>query len=258
MSGTDANGNAEIREMVEPLSDMANRLHIAVLAVTHLNKGGGGGQTVINRFSGSIGIIAAARAGFVVLEDTENEGRRLLLEVKNNLGPKCKGLAFRMEQRLVAEDIVSSSIFFENEYVSQSSDEALMASENRAGDGSQTSSKMDATEFLTEVLADGPVDVPEVERRARLAGLLGETKRIRENKAFRAARKDLGVQFKHEGFGTGSRYVLSLPEASCAPKRPMSAHSQDGAHMENPGAHDGIEGLAPPASPESSEALRMQ
>jgi putative DNA primase/helicase len=113
MSGTDANGNAEIREMMEPLSEMANRLHIAVLAVTHLNKGGGGGQTALQRFSGSIGIIAAARAGFVVLEDPESEGRRLLLEVKSNLGPKCKGLAFRMEQRLVAEGIVSSNIFFE-------------------------------------------------------------------------------------------------------------------------------------------------
>jgi putative DNA primase/helicase len=234
MSGTDANGNAEIREMMEPLSEMANRLHIAVLAVTHLNKGGGGGQTALQRFSGSIGIIAAARAGFVVLEDPESEGRRLLLEVKSNLGPKCKGLAFRMEQRLVAEGIVSSNIFFENQYVSQSSDEALTASENRGGDGSQTTGKEDVAEFLTEVLEAGPVDV-EVERQARLAGLLGDTKRIRENKSFRAARKQLGVLSKHDGFGLGSRYVLSLPGAPCAPRTPMGAHSGEGAHMEKAG-----------------------
>jgi len=258
MSGTDANGNAEIREMMEPLSEMANRLHIAVLAVTHLNKGGGGGQTALQRFSGSIGIIAAARAGFVVLEDPESEGRRLLLEVKSNLGPKCKGLAFRMEQRLVAEGIVSSNIFFENQYVSQSSDEALTASENRGGDGSQTSGKEDVAEFLTEVLAAGPVDVLEVERQARLAGLLGDTKRIRENKSFRAARKQLGVLSKHDGFGPGSRYVLSLPGAPCAPRTPMGAHSGEGARMEKTGAHDGIEGLALPASPESSGTGRLQ
>jgi len=258
MSGTDANGNAEIREMLEPLAETANRLRIAVLAVTHLNKGGGGGQTVLQRFSGSIGIIAAARAGFVLLEDPENEGRRLLLEVKNNLGPKCKGLAFRMEQRFVAEDIVSSNIFFENEYVSQSSDEALTASENRGGDGSQTSGKEDVAEFLAEVLAAGPVDVLEVERHARLAGLLADNKRIRENKSFRAARKQLGVLSKHDGFGLGSRYVLRLPGHPCAPKKPMCAHSGEGAHMENPGAHEGIEGLAPAASPVSSEARRLQ
>ena len=133
MGGSDGNGNVETREVLEPLADMANRLHIAVVAVTHLNKGGGGGnQTALNRFSGSIAFIAAARAAFAVLEDPENDERRFLLQAKNNLGPKCKGLVFRMEQRVVSEGIVSSNIiFFENEQVSQSIDEALTASENR-------------------------------------------------------------------------------------------------------------------------------
>jgi putative DNA primase/helicase len=260
MGGSDGNGNVETREVLEPLAEMANRLHIAVVAVTHLNKGGGGGnQTALNRFSGSIAFIAAARAAFAVLEDPENDERRFLLQAKNNLGPKCKGLVFRMEQRVVSEGIVSSNIiFFENEQVSQSIDEALTASEHRGGDGSQTSGKEDVAEFLIEILADGPIDVPEVERRARLAGLLGETKRIRENKAFRAARKQLGVLFKHEGFGTGSRYVLSLPGGPCAPQKPMGAHSGEGAHMENQGAHDGIEMSATAASPGVTETGRLQ
>jgi putative DNA primase/helicase len=254
MGGSDGNGNVETREVLEPLAEMANRLHIAVVAVTHLNKGGGGGnQTTLNRFSGSIAFIAAARAAFAVLEDPENDERRFLLQAKNNLGKKCKGLVFRMEQRVVSEGIVSSNIiFFENEQVSQSIDEALTASENRGGDGGQTSGKEDVAEFLTEVLAAGPVDVLEVERQARLAGLLGDNKRIRENKSFRAARKHLGVLSKHEGFGLGSRYVLSLPGTPCAPEKPMCAHSGEGAPMENPGAHDGIEGSAPTASPASS------
>ena len=260
MGGSDGNGNVETREVLEPLAEMANRLHIAVVAVTHLNKGSGGGnQTALNRFSGSIAFIAAARAAFAVLEDPENDERRFLLQAKNNLGPKCKGLVFRMEQRAVSEGIVSSNIiFFDNEQVSQSIDEALTASENRGGDGSHTSGKEDVAEFLTEILADGPVDVPEVERQARLAGLLGETKRIRETKAFRAARNQLGVLFKHEGFGTGSRYVLSLPGHPCAPQTPMRAHSEEGAHMENRGAHDGIDGSAPAASPAATEAGRLQ
>ena len=260
MGGSDGNGNVETREVLEPLAEMANRLHIAVVAVTHLNKGGGGGnQTALNRFSGSIAFIAAARAAFAVLEDPENDERRFLLQAKNNLGPKCKGLVFRMEQRVVSEGIVSSNIiFFENEQVSQSIDEALTASENRGGDGSQTTGREDVAEFLTEVLAAGPVDVLEVERQARLAGLLGDNKRIRENKSFRAARKQLGVLSKHDGFGLGSRYVLSLPGHPCAPKKPMGAHSGEGAHMENPGAHDEIDGLAPPASPPATEAGRLQ
>jgi hypothetical protein len=35
--------------------------------------------------------------------------------------------------------------------------------------------------------------------------------------------------------------VLSLPGAPCAPKKLMGARSREGAHMENAGAHDGIE-----------------
>jgi hypothetical protein len=86
------------------LTDMANRLRIAVVAVTHLNKGGAGHQNAPNRFAGSIAFVAAARSAFAVIEDSEDETRRLLLQAKNNLGPKCKGLAFRIEQRLIAGD----------------------------------------------------------------------------------------------------------------------------------------------------------
>jgi hypothetical protein len=235
MGGSDGNGNVETREVLEPLAEMANRLHIAVVAVTHLNKGGGGNQTALNRFSGSIAFIAAARAAFAVLEDPENDERRFLLQAKNNLGKKCQGLVFRMEQRLISEDIVCSNIFFESEHVSQSIDEALTASESRGGAGSPTSSKMDVAEFLNEILANGPVDVLEVESRARQAALLGETKRIRENKAFRDARKELGVQSKHESFGPGSRYVLSLPGTPCAPNQPMCAPLRGGDAHGEPG-----------------------
>jgi hypothetical protein len=87
------------------------------------------------------------------------------------------------------------------------------------------------------------VDVHEVEREVRLAGLRDETKRLRENKSFRAARKLLGVRSVREGFGQGARYVLSLRGASCAPQKPMGAHSRDGAHMEALSAIAGAYGL---------------
>jgi hypothetical protein len=217
---------------------MANRLRIAVVAVTHLNKGGAGGnQSALNRFAGSIAFVAAARAAFAVIEDPEDDERRLLLQAKNNLGKPCKGLAFRLEQRLIQDDIVSSNVMFEGEHVSQSIDEALTASESRGGNKGQTSSKEDVTEFLTEILANGPVDVLEVEAQARAATLLADDKRLRQNKAFRDAREDLGVVATREGFGPGARYVLSLPGTPCAPKNTMCAPSQIGAHMGNPGAH---------------------
>ena len=69
MGGADGNGNVETREVLEPLAEMANRLGIAVVAVTHLNKGGAGGQTALNRFAGSIAFVAAARSAYLIIED---------------------------------------------------------------------------------------------------------------------------------------------------------------------------------------------
>ncbi|MDA9457532.1 hypothetical protein XI07_15285 [Bradyrhizobium sp. CCBAU 11445] len=97
MGGSDGNGNVETREVLEPLADMANRLGIAAVAVTHLNKGGGGSkQSALNRFAGSVAFVAAARAAFAVIEDLDDDERRFLLQAKDNLGKKCKGLTFRL------------------------------------------------------------------------------------------------------------------------------------------------------------------
>jgi hypothetical protein len=65
MGGADGNGNVETREVLEPLAEMANRLGIAVVAVTHLNKGGAGNQSALNRFAGSIAFVAAARSAYL-------------------------------------------------------------------------------------------------------------------------------------------------------------------------------------------------
>ena len=225
MGGSDGNGNVETREVLEPLADMANRLRIAVVAVTHLNKGGGGGnQSALNRFAGSIAFVAAARAAFAVIEDPEDDERRFLLQAKNNLGKKCKGLAFRLEQRMVGDDVMSSNVMFEGDHVSELIDEALSASEGRrGGDGERRTNKDDAADFLRSVLAGGAVPVLQIEAEARSAGLLGADKPISQNKAFRirsrharhqaAAPRRYGSQ-RPVGLGTS---VLRCPQKPMMP-----------------------------------------
>ncbi|AJA59721.1 MULTISPECIES: AAA family ATPase [Bradyrhizobium] len=247
MGGSDGNGNVETREVLEPLADMANRLRIAVVAVTHLNKGGGGGnQSALNRFAGSIAFVAAARAAFVVIEDHEDDERRFLLQAKNNLGKKCKGLAFRLEQRLVGNDVMSSNVMFEGDHVSESIDEALSASENRGSKKGQLGGgKEDVMRFLQDVLSAGPVDVLEVERQARAAALLEDDKRLSKSKVFRDARDALGVTSSREGFGPGSRFVLAL-SLSATPLAPIGAidiPSQNRAPMDDLGANGELGGL---------------
>ena len=71
-------------------------------------------------------------------------------------------------------------------------------------------------EFLREALARGALGVPELEARARAAGLLVERQRITHAKAFKKAKKSLGIRSVRDGFGAG-RWLWQLPEQCAVP-----------------------------------------
>jgi hypothetical protein len=105
--GADVDGhkNTAVRAVLEPISEMAGRRRVAILAVTHFSKQSG--SKALYRFIGSIAHIGSARVAFTVMSDLENEGRILVLNAKNNLAPMQKGLAFRLEQHIVADRLRS-------------------------------------------------------------------------------------------------------------------------------------------------------
>ena len=231
----DGHKNSEVRGVLEPLSEMAARLGVAILSVTHFSKDGSGKSAkAFHRFVGSIAFIGAPRMAFTVMPDPEDATRSLFLHVKNNLAAPPKGLAFRKEQREAAPGIIASAIVWESSYIETTADETLTANDGGGG----RSAKEDAADFLDDLLGRGPIDLLDVEEQARAAGLLGDGQRLRQNKAFRAARKSLGVLFERDGFGKGARYVLRLSNAPCAPSNAMRALSPDGAHMGVEGAHE--------------------
>ena len=65
-------------------------------------------------------------------------------------------------------------------------------------------------EFLQQVLMGGGLGVSEVEARARMAGLLGEHQQIQHAKAFKKAKKALGIRSIRDGFGSGGGGVVAL------------------------------------------------
>ena len=206
----DSHKNADVRSVLEPLGDMAERLRVAVVTITHLSKGDG---KAINRFMGSIAFVAAARTAFAVVADAEDESRarRFLLPVKNNIASQKDGLAFHLAQRLIAEDVIGSYVVWdESAGVSISVDQALAA---RSG-GDETTAKDAAIEFLGEVLSSGPVDVLDIEAEARAATLLSDGKRLNACKPFRTAAAALGIEKQRIGFGPGARVRWSLPASA--------------------------------------------
>ena len=201
---TDSHKNSEVRGVLEPLSEMAERTRVAILSVTHFSKAGANNTTkALHRFIGSIAFTGAPRAAFAVIEDAEQEGRRLYLHAKNNLARPPQGLAFRLEQTIVGDGIVASRILWDSEPVAITANEALAA--EAAGAETRTA-KAEAMEFLQAALAGGPMPAADINRMARDHGLTA--------KAIRSAREALGVKIERDWFGPGSKSLWSLQEGA--------------------------------------------
>lgn len=109
---TDSHNNADIRGILAPLSAMAAQHDAAVLLITHLNKSSG--QDVLARVIGSIGLIAAARAGYVVMKDEKQPELRYFLPIKNNVGNDMDGFSFMIDGMEVEGGIHTSRIVWQD------------------------------------------------------------------------------------------------------------------------------------------------
>jgi putative DNA primase/helicase len=211
LGDTDSHKNAEVRGLLAPLSDMAARHGVAVVAVTHLNKSGGG--PAIYRAMGSLAFAAAARAAWAVSKDKDDPRRRLLLPIKNNIAPDTGGLAYRIEPLGVDG---CPAVAWEPDPVSVSADDALAG--DREGGGGR-SERDDAADWLRDLLGHGPRPARDVEREAREAGYSIAT--------VRRAKAAIGVVSRKPGFGGPWEWTLPQP----AKMLTEDAHTPGSEHL---------------------------
>ena len=199
---TDSHNNAEVRGVLEPIAEMAERMRIAILSITHFSKTGAASTTkALHRFIGSIAFVGAPRAAFAVIEDSSDTERRLLLHAKNNLAAPPQGLAFRLKQTIVGDlgkRIVASRVEWEQEPVTVTADEALAAEAAGAAD---TSLGVEAENFLQQLLAEGPVPAKQVRADVEAAALSWST--------VKRAKARLGIKAEKDGMDGG--WSWSLP-----------------------------------------------
>ena len=126
--------------MLEPLGDLAARLHVAVICNNHFSKGGGNAN---NRIIGSVAFVNQARAAFIVTPDPDDNTRLLLIPSKTNIGPMSYGLAYRLEGvglEVNANMIVTSRVACSSSPVTITADQALAAC-SAAGEGKSARSE---------------------------------------------------------------------------------------------------------------------
>lgn len=127
----DSHKNAEVRAALTPLAEMAIKSDVAIILISHLNKGGLD-QDALSRITGSLGFVAAARSVYLVAKDKDDKDRKLLLPVKNNLAKTKTGLAYRIENRHVEGEVYGVRPLWEPDPIEDmSADEALRQSHDK-------------------------------------------------------------------------------------------------------------------------------
>lgn len=194
MGKTDSHKNAEVRSVLGPLADLAAEKRVAVVAVTHLRKGEGSAK---HRTIGSIAFVAAARAAWLVTEDSLDPTRRLFLPIKNNLSADCGGLAFAVRPYGPGD---AQCVCWEPGTVDVSADQAM--ERLRQKPGPKPTDRQDAATWLAQRLTSRPESS---------AAILGDAEQL-GYKAWniRRAFKELGGKRTKAGFDGG--WLWSRPE----------------------------------------------
>lgn len=223
----DSHNNSEVRALLAPLAELANRHRVAVIGVTHLNKSARG--SALYRVMGSLAFVAAARPVWLVGKDKEDPARRLMVSVKNNLAADLPGLAYTIGDNGDGHPVLEWS----SAPVFATADDLLGADNDEQAKGAAI---REAVNWLVDALSDGPVPATEIKARAKSDGIAPRT--------LDRAKEQLQVIAERVGFGPGSKWIWRLPDRS-APDQAIErqthavAHNGDlGALQEEPASED--------------------
>jgi hypothetical protein len=175
--GVDAHRDQGVRRAMAPLKMMAEKTNAAIVVVRHLTKDPT--KPPMYRGGGSIGIVGAARSSMLMARDPDDDTARIIATYASNLAASVPALRLRViapdgvqrvewlgESRLTAEELLSSSISRE-----------------------ERSAIDEAEEFVRAELAGSALEVPELEKRAKQAGVAWATVRRAKKRIGAKSRK---------------------------------------------------------------------
>ena len=192
LGNTDSNNNSDMRGLLMPLSDMAAKHGVALIVLTHLNKSTS--QDAHSRVIGSVGLVAAARAAYMVQKDAEKPEIRYFVPIKNNIGNDHDGFAFVIEGVELENNITTSKICWQDGVV-----EAQKILNPQAEQ--KPTATNGAADFLRELLANKPMLVNDIFEEAEGMGY--------NKSAVRRAARKIGIKRKKLGMDGGWQWQLA-------------------------------------------------
>ncbi|HVX59174.1 MAG TPA: AAA family ATPase [Pirellulales bacterium] len=167
---------ARIHYFLVKLAELAVKTKTAIVVLARLN--GPAGSRVATRELAELAAIAPVV--WLAANDADQRGRRLLLPVKNSLGPQEPPAAFRIEAGRVAWE--PGEVELSHTMLAPPSARSVAEQQDRES----------AAEWLITALDDGPVESAELFRQARTCGISAKT--------LRRAGKALGLKPSKSAF----------------------------------------------------------
>jgi hypothetical protein len=186
----DAHRDSEVRQLMAPLTKLAERTGIAIIGVMHLGKAAQ--RQALYRAVGSIAFTAVARVVLAVAADPDQDDRRLLAPVKANLSIPPPTLGYRL---------IDGRLQWDSDPVTDVDVEALLSNPIP-----KRQQRRDADTWLLNRLRDGAVESAELMAEAEQEGISRST-------LFRA-KKRLMIRARRDGYGKDGTWYWQLPSMS--------------------------------------------
>jgi putative DNA primase/helicase len=152
-SNVDMYKASDVRGVMAGLSRVAEASKCAIVVVRHLRKGST--DKALHRGLGSIDFAAAARSVLLVGHQASNPSRHAVVHIKSNLAAMSHSVGYEFRDGIFTWTGVST----------------LTAADLMAADVSVSDKLLEAREFLTQKLADGPSLATEIQRCAEMEGI---------------------------------------------------------------------------------------
>ena len=224
LGDTESHNNAAIRGLLYPLAVLAAKHKVALVAINHFNKNSKE-KNSLYRPAGSLAFVAAARSAYVVARDTEDQNRRLVIPLKNNLAKETTGLAYT----IVSDENDAPIIVWEPDPVDVTASEALSEPDTNA----KRSDTEWAILFLQDLLSAGPIEAAQVQKEARKAGI--------NDKPLRTAREKLKIKPQKSSFQGPWMWALPHHEDAQQDEDAPSENKgrlEDGGHLGETPQHE--------------------
>lgn len=188
--GPDSSGDQRVRKALRPLQKLADRHDVAIVLIRHLSKRSGGKS--MYRGLGSVGIVASSRSALRVGKCPDDDSRRVLCQIKSNLGPLSPSILFEP----IPNSNGSVSIDWQgwSDYTPEDLDKPINSGKRKL----ET-----ATSFLMTILSEGPVKQTEIAIAAQQEAISSRT--------LERAKQALAINSSRTGFGPGSFTQWSMP-----------------------------------------------